>query len=256
MNPEENDIAKILANQTILMQQLTQDVAEIKIQNAAIQQTNANIEGAIKLINTNYEAMKHEINTLQKEKREQLEYIQQLEQKIRDVNFKSRPADIEIRNIPQVNGETCESLSKVVTSIGEVVGCPTAGIRDIYRLPGQSRPGQSSVARPIIVEFLTVMSKNNFLTAARNYNNNATSKEMKLQTQLMGLPGKPQPVYISEKTPASCRKLFRAARDFAKENDYKFCWVKNGNIFLRKREEEKQVLIKSEKCLHNLIQME
>ncbi|KAJ2954340.1 hypothetical protein O0L34_g2599 [Tuta absoluta] len=257
MKAQDIDIAEILSNQTILMQQLTQDFGDIKIQNAAIQQTNTKIEGAIKAMNANYEAMKQEITNLHKEKHEQLEYIQQLEHKIRDINFKSRPADLEIRNIPQVNSENCESLSKMVENIGQIVGCPIAQtrIRDIYRLPGQSRSSQSNAARPIIVEFMTVMAKNSFLKAARNHNNNATSKEMKLQTQELGLPGKPQPVYISEKTPGSCRKLFRVARDFVKENNYRFCWVKNGNIFLRKSEEEKQVLIKSEKCLQNLIEM-
>lgn len=191
--------------------------------------------------------MKMEVETLRKERREQQMYIENLEQKILDLQHKSRSSGIELRNIPQVSTESSSSLIKTMFYIGTTVGVRIGEteLRDIYRLPGKSTT--SSSPRPIIAEFTTVQTKQMLLSAVRKYNK-GRGRDDKLNTVGIGMPGERHPVYISEHLPASAKKLFYQAREFAKKKSFKFCWISNGNIFLRKIG-EKQILVSSEKCL-------
>lgn len=50
-------------------------------------------------------------------------------------------------------------------------------------------------------------------------------------------------LYINEFLSSSRRRLFVNAKLFCKENKFDFCWVKNGNIFIRKREGAKAIRI-------------
>lgn len=89
------------------------------------------------------------------------------------------------------------------------------------------------------------------LSAARNFNKNHNN-EGRLSSLSIGLAGEKRPIYISEHLPVSSRKLFFAAKEFAKLHKYEFCWSTNGNIFVRKSTGAKQILIKSELTLRAL----
>lgn len=252
-------ISKTLAEQTALINTILSDVGEIKIQNAQIKESNVEIHKSneairesMRFINKQFEDMKKEVEELRKERQQQKQYIENLEKKILDLQQKSRSSGIEIRNIPQENSETTSSLIKTICKIGDVTGVPIidSSIRDIYRLPGKSATPMSP--RPIIAEFLTVQDKQKLVSAVRSYNK-GKGKEDKMNTTLIGIPGKAQPVYIAEQLSGSSKKLFYLAREFARNNDYKFCWIANGGIFLRKREGDKQVIIQTEKCLQDLV---
>lgn len=140
-----------------------------------------------------------------------------------------------------------ENLINSVAKIGEAVGVPLlkSELRDIYRLPGKS---YGTSPRPIVAEFTTMPTKQAFLAAARAYNR-GKGKDDILNTATIGVPGERLPVYVVEHLPTSSKKLFHLSREFAKKNGYKYCWISNGNIFLRKQEGEKQVFVKSEECL-------
>lgn len=66
------------------------------------------------------------------------------------------------------------------------------------------------------------------------------------------MDGDRRPIYVAEYLPPSSRRLFFAAREFAKLKEFKFCWTNNGNVFLRKNEGDKQILIKTEQTLREL----
>ncbi|KAJ8734532.1 hypothetical protein PYW08_013782 [Mythimna loreyi] len=255
-------ITKLLEDQTTFMSKLFTDISEIKSQNIKIQESNAeirktngDIERSISFINQQFEDLKREVEDLKKERQEQRKYVECLEKKIIDLQMKSRSSAIEIRNIPQSDMETTAALIKTVCSIGNVVGkpIPETEIRDVYRLPGKStKDTAASTPRPIIAEFTKVQTKQDILSAVRSYNNKK-SKENKINSELIGIPGNRRPVYIAEQLSSSSKKLFYLAREFAIKHNFMFCWVSNGNIFLRKQTGDKQIIINSEKCLQNII---
>lgn len=252
---QDSSIAKQLADQTDLIAKLSSDIGEIKKQNNLIQasnaeicKTNAGIVQSLEFFNKQFEDLKREVETLRKERRDQQIYIENLEHKIIDLQRKSRSSGIELRNIPQEATESSTNLIKTVCNIGSVVGVRIAetDLRDIYRLPGKANT--STAPRPIVAEFSTVQTKQSLISAVRLYNK-GRGKDDKLNTSVMGIAGDRRPVYIAEHLPPSTKKLFYLAREFASKNAYKFCWISNGNIYLRKFEGDKQILVSSEKSL-------
>lgn len=246
--------------QTTLISKLAADINEIKNQNIKIQEsntaickTNSEIERSMLFMNQTFEDLKKQVEELKKERLEQRRYIETLEKQIVDLQQRSRSSGIEIRNIPFSATETPAGLLKTVSNIGKIVGLPIpdSEIRDIYRLPG--KPASASTSRPIIAEFSSVQTKIKMLSAVRSFNRVQKDKLQKLNTKQVDLPGNTQPIYVAEQLPASTKKLFYLARDFAKNNKYSFCWITNGYIYLRKAEGEKQILIKTEKCLQDLV---
>lgn len=253
---QEANISDLIASQTEMIRSLVTDVAEIKSQNVQIQKSNEDIERSMHFINTKFEEMRLEIKALKQERLEQADHIRSLENKIQELQQSSRPSGVELRNVPHSEGENHSTLVNTVNTIGHAVGIPSlqSEIRDIYRLPKVH--GKPETSRPIIVEFKSVQTKENLLSAVRHHNKKATKKEDKLNTQQIGITGSRQGVYISEQLPGSVKKLFFAARELTKSKGYSFCWVKNGNIFIRKSEGDKQILIKSEYQLKELFKSE
>lgn len=255
---QDANVSKHLTEQATLMNKLLADIGEIKSQNSEIKASNVEIRKAnekmvesMSFINRQFEDMKKEVEDLRKERLQQRQYIENLEKKILDLQHKSRSSGIEIRNIPQEVTETSSSLITTVSKICGTVGVSVQelSIRDVYRLPGKA--SSLTTSRPIIAEFSSVQTKQALMTAVREYNK-GKGKNEKLNTATIGLPGDPKPVYIAEQLPATTKKLFFQAREFAKNNKYQFCWISNSNIFLRKIEGDKQILIHSEKCLLDL----
>lgn len=257
---QDTHISKLLENQSSLIAKLASDIAEIKTQNTEIKSSNAEISRSnaelvhtMTFLNDKFEEMKAEIAGLKRERLEQNNYIQHLEKKIQDLKYKSRSSSIEIRNIPQAASETEANLISTVRKIGDVIGVPISEteLRDTYRLPG--KPAGPNTSRPLVVEFTSVQRKQKLLAAVRSYNKNKESVKDKLNTEIIGIMGQRYPVYIAELLPPSLRKLFFQAREFAKNNGFKYCWVTNGNIFLRKKEGDSHVLINSEERLQELV---
>lgn len=225
---------------------LTSDIAELKTQNLSIQKSNLEIEKSMLFMNQRFEDMNEQIDSLQKDRKEHLRTIDELEKKVTDIKQCSRGSSIEIRNVPAPDIESTTNLNQVVSNLSSVLQAPIKGIRDIYRIPGKA-----VTAKPIVVEFTTVQEKEHFITAAKNFNK-ARPKDVRLNTTLIGCQGNSQPIYITEYLPSSTKKLFYMAREFAKINKYEFCWTANGKVFLRKVHGAKHTLVKSEQHLLEL----
>ena len=54
-------------------------------------------------------------------------------------------------------------------------------------------------------------------------------------------------VYVNENMTPHYRQLFWRAKNYAKENNIKYVWFKNGKVLMRRSDEEKTVItVKSE----------
>lgn len=243
---QEANLNRVLAEQCVLMSKLTSDVTELKTQNLSLQKSNLEIEKSVEFMNQKFENMSIQIDNLQKEKKEYLHTINELQKQITDIKQCSRVSSIEIRNVPTPERESSSNLTKLVSNLGTILQTPIKGIRDIYRIPG--KPG---TCKPIVVEFTSVQEKELIIAASKSFNK-TRSKEERLNTSLIGCQGKPQPFYVAEYLPSTTKKLFYLAREFAKLNKYEFCWSVGGKVFLRKEHGGKHVLVKSEQFLHEL----
>lgn len=249
---QQEHFSKFSHEQSSSLAKLVSEVNQLKSQNLAIQKSNLEIEKNVSFINKQYDDLMKQIDALQKEKQVYRHCIENLEAKIVDLQQLSRSSCVEFRNVPIKDHESVEDLAAVITKVSTTVNVPlnNNNIRDVYRLPG--KPG---TARPIIAEFTTVQAKSMLLDSVSSFNKNQP-KEARLSTQNVGLPGDRRPIYVGEYLPASSRKLFFAAREFAKLNKFKFCWTANGSILLRKEEGAKRILVKSAQTLRDLAQVD
>lgn len=241
-------LSKLVSDQMALIARLVTDMAELKVQNSKIEKSNSEIEKSIMFVTEQYEDIKCQNKTLQEDLKRNRAYTETLERKIQDIQHKSRSSSIELRNVPKGEKETTPDLINLITSVGNVVNftISSSDIRDVYR-----RSGKPGTIGPIIAEFSTVQRKMGLLSSVRTFNSKQ-QKDYKLNTDLIGIPGKKQPIYVDEHLPGTVRTLFYQARIFAKQNGYNFCWTSNSNIFIRKHPGDKQILVTSETTLRDL----
>lgn len=122
-------------------------------------------------------------------------------------------------------------------------------LRDVYRVP--TKPDQSNSA--IVAEFSLTLLKESFLTATRNHRlSSIKSKTKQLNSSHLGLDGPKVEVYISEDLTPQASRLFYLSREFRKEMEYAYCWTANGLVYLRKKQGDPFILVRSEAQLQLL----
>ncbi|KAF6212291.1 hypothetical protein GE061_012813 [Apolygus lucorum] len=150
--------------------------------------------------------------------------IEEMKTKSNELEQQTRENIIEIVGVPSSpNEDLIDIMKKIGVGINLVV--KDEMVSDIYRTrPNMNLPGI------IIVEFVRKIDKRALLLAAK-------SKE--LTTHLIGLQTD-QPnskIYINNSLTYINRRLLKAAKDFKNEHNYRFVWVKNGKIMLKKSED-------------------
>ena len=218
---------------------LQQSLSEIIAQNAEIKEN-------ISFISKKYDEMVVRAEKLEAERKTDRIYINQLEDRVENLERIWNQSKIEIRNVPSKLGETREDLCKLVCDTANILEVPLAqhDIKDVFR--AKKKEGVSS----IIVDFAGTKTKADMLKCARKFNN--TNRVNKLNTTHINIPGPSKPIYVAESLTLKAQRLFYLARLFSKDHNYKFCWTSYGKVFLKKAEGEKQIPIKEESDLNNL----
>lgn len=135
-------------------------------------------------------------------------------------------------------------------SIAETLDVPvqTSDIRNIQRI-NTKKPEN----KPIIVDFTSVLTKEKLIEHCKKFN-----RTNKLTTSHLHIKGPSKPIFISENLTYKTRRLYFLARDFAKTNDYKYCWTAGGKVYIRKKEGEPTLRLNGEediKVLRNELKL-
>lgn len=231
--------------QSILLNKLINEVADIKQQNKEIKNSNEEIERSLEFLNFQYEEMKSKVNDLQKERKEHVTQIFYLEKKVEDLERNIKSSSIEIRNVPVIDKhESKDDLTLLVQNTCKVlkIDVPNNAIRDVYRLRAKNNKNDT-----IIADFSSILVKNKVILGLKSFNND--NPEQKLNSAIIGIKGQSCPIYISESLTAKGRRLFFLARELAKTQNFKYCWTSNGRVFLRKTSDTAHIEVKSENQL-------
>lgn len=174
--------------------------------------------------------------------------IMMLEAKMDDQERQQKNFDIEIRGVPEIEGE---NLQNILFNISKKINTTTTtnDIETSFRAPGRTIPTKT---RPIIVRFKHVHLRNDFLNCTKKYNMNAVLKEDKLNTSSIGLSGPRTPVFISEHLTSTNKRLFYLAKKTATEKKLAYVWIKSGRVYIRQTPESRAILITSENTLLTL----
>ncbi|CAH2217102.1 jg3102 [Pararge aegeria aegeria] len=208
---------------------------------------NSEMRTSIDFLSNTCDSLNTRIDDLQSERKNYLHQLQLMEEKLETLERKSKSTCIEIRNIPQSNTETKDSLINTAINISKKINVSLQphDINDIFRINSREQ-----TRKTIIVDLASVILKEKIVKMYRIYN-----KKQRLDTEFLKIENTPTPIFISENLTFKVKKVFFLAREFAKTKDYRYCWVSNGKVFLRRREGEKYLRIRDETELLKLKEM-
>lgn len=201
---------------------------------------NLEFKKSLSFVTKQYDDIIEKMDNIESERKTNVAYINQLETKVEHLERILCLTKMEMRNIPKNEGETKQDLHRIVSETSKVleISLEKRDIKDIYRI--NKKGGSSS----IMVDFVSVTTKENILQKARTFNRN--NAQNKLNTTHLKLPGELKPIYLSESLTMKAQRLFYLARKFAGENGFKFCWTSFGKVFLRQKEGYQHIHVKNE----------
>lgn len=217
--------------------------AEIKNMSEQIRE----LKDSMAFFNTRYEDLKsilEERNTLVeilKSDNDKLKStVSDLTNRLHLVEQNMRDSNIEINGIPE---HKQENLTKVIEQLAKTIDAPVTG-EDILHITRAAKMSKdNSRPRSVIVKLRAPRQRDAILASVSSFNKK-NNKE-KLHTQHLGLGGPCKPVFVSEHLSPTNKSLHAATRLRAKECNYKFTWVRNGRIFVRKDEFSEAFLIRN-----------
>lgn len=216
-----------------------------------IKETNANIENSLAFVTTQNEELKKKIELLENKAIEDRKYIAILEDKIEHMQQDSRKSNFEIKNVPTRPNESKSDLLDLVTCLSNTIGCEIqkSDIKDIYRVRGKN---ESTKNTPIVVETSSTLLKNEVLKMSKAYN---IKHKTKLRAQHLGFrTSEDTPIFINDHLTAKGARLHFLARDLIKHKLYKYCWTAYGKVYLRKNDDSRVILIRSESQIQGILQ--
>lgn len=172
---------------------------------------------------------------LVKENVEMKKEIKDLKLEVIELKQYSRRTNIEITNIPETPDE---DISQLLAKIGEISDCNLSENTVIaHRIPSYNKDRP----KPIVVQLTSKPVKDILLKKL---------KDRKIKSSEISPRFKEFPVYFNEHLAPELKKLFYQARKFKTDNEFTYCWVRDGKIFLRKDQSSKIFRIKSEEDLN------
>ncbi|KAJ8704384.1 hypothetical protein PYW08_005156 [Mythimna loreyi] len=216
----------------------------------SLREQNAELTKSVETMSHKYDEILSRIKLLEDTKKEDTRYIKSLEQKIDNLERKTRASGIEIRNIPKMKpdkSETKSDLCLIAQQMGKTlnISIQDSDIKDIYRITAKDS------SNPIITEFTSVLMKEKVLAAVKAFNKTKQKGE-KLNTTHFIKTDAVKPVFVAETLTQKTQKIFYLARAFQKDYGYDFCWTSRGIVYLRKSTGSAQIKIEFEADLEKL----
>lgn len=160
----------------------------------------------------------------------------------------SRDHNVEIQGVPESRSE---NLLGIFKNLCAAVSTPFADndIRGFRRVAKIDRT--SDRPRNIIITLSSPRLRDLLLSAVHRYNK-SNAKDM-LSSRHLGITVDSRRVYVVEHISPESKQIHAASRKFARDNSYKYVWVKYGQVFLRKDDNSNAVRVKSCDFLKSLV---
>lgn len=188
------------------------------------------------------------IKKLENENQELRRSVESLTKEMNQLQQQSRSSNLEIQCVPESRSENVYTLVKQLSSKvkcdlldKDILHCTRIAKQD----PKTLRP------RAIVVKFSSQRIRDTVLATCIKYNKQ--NPKDKLHAAHLGIScDNIVPVYVSEHLSPENKSLHAATRKKAKEHNYKYVWVRNGHIFLRKNDSSERIVINSIEKLNSL----
>ncbi|KAI4462955.1 l1 transposable element-related [Holotrichia oblita] len=186
------------------------------------------------------------VNSLKQELSEVKAECQLLRQEVENLNQYTRINNVEICGVPEVKNE---NLVAIVKKIGEVcnVGLADGDIdacHRVFRYPAASS-SQPTAPKNIIVKFVNRTRKHDLLAAVRK------NKLPGLNASLLGFNNENK-IFVNDHLSPYNKILLRKCKQFCKTAQYKYCWVADCKIFIKKSDTARAIRVLDENILGKL----
>ena len=197
-----------------------------------LQKENDALKLELKTTNKKVEELDQKITNMAKIETQ----VKQVEAKQNDKDQYERNRNLEIANVATCRNEVIEDTMERIAHCFGVPNYDFIQIDKVHRLPAKKDPSISS----IIVQFKYRHDRDHWL----NF-----KKKIVTNDACFG-GGNPTRIFLNEQMTPYYRQLFWKTKEFAKENELKFVWFKDGKLRVRRDEGSKEVIIaQSEKDL-------
>ncbi|XP_047036444.1 uncharacterized protein LOC124642175 [Helicoverpa zea] len=196
---------------------LRQDVQDIK---AELANLSPNFSQHVAKFNSILEAKDQEIKSLKLT-------ISQFQTTLSVLEQSSLRNEIEVCGVPEQNAE---NLTHILMTMSQKlnVELQETDIDVISRAGPRPKIGNDSTkSRPIVVKLIRKAKRDELLRAAKS-RKNLTSENI--------VNTSPSNIYLNERVTKEKRLLFREARARTRTYGFRFCWMRDGNIYIRKNE--------------------
>lgn len=218
---------------------------EVSSINKAMNYMSDQVEDIFVKYNESQDLMK----TLQKREGEMQSSIKNLTARINQLEQNARSRNIEIQCIPE---KKSENLISIVKQLSNVVGLDLQDENIIHVTRTAKVNPESKRPRSVIVELSNTRVRDSFLAAVIKFNRLKSNNSDKLNSTHLGYSGPTSAIFVTEHLSPANKSLHAAARQIAKEKDYKYVWVRGGRIFMRKNDISSYIYIKDDSVLSNL----
>lgn len=256
-------IKGLFREQNFSLSKVCSDLGEIKQQMLDIKSTNESIVQEFSVLKTDITKLKSEkvstdskISSLESELAQTKLFESTLSEQLLAKEQQGRLNNLEISGMPQLKSENLNSiLNLMAIKIGfNLVPGDIDYIHRVRRFTTDTKKSKDKEADTelegsdndtpipnIIVRFTQRTRKNNFLAAVR--------ARRGLNTVDLNLVGPSRPVFVNDHLAPHNKLLYKQARQLGKDHGYKYIWVNDGKIRLRKSETSKPILIADESDL-------
>ncbi|CAB0004854.1 unnamed protein product, partial [Nesidiocoris tenuis] len=169
--------------------------------------------------------MKSDVQKLESENQKLKSSVDNLQTKVDYLEQESRRMNIEVHGVPETRNEDCEKIVKDLASFLEV----DIDLKRAFR----AGPMKSDRSRKILVELKSEESREAIANAAKRNEELVASRFSK------SWPSKR--IYINENLTGYRANLLHQTKMFAKQANYKYVWIKNYNVYMRKTEGDRAI---------------
>nr|CAI5824334.1 unnamed protein product [Callosobruchus analis] len=213
-------------------------------------QSRAVMSGQLTDIMNKLQEMDKKYDSLLQRYSEQVKINEDLQTEVTEIKNKLNKAEQKlltnnmiVHGIPFAENE---NPKEIVKNIGKFLQIPADQYNfDCYRLgkDNNSSSNSNKTFLPIKVAFEEAEMKNQFIKSPKRF---------QLKCQSIGLRSN-NTIFLNHDLTKTNLELLKKAQQFKKENHYKFLWIKNGSILLRKEEKSKVVMVQTEQDIANLV---
>lgn len=212
-------------------------------------------EATLSFFNSVYEDMKNNlsekttlITNLQKDNETLQNTVKDLSGRLNSVEQHMRIENIEINGVPENKSEV---LCNMTLQLAKIVDCPLTD-KDIINATRVYKSNKNDDRpRSVVLKMRSADLRDSLLAAVQTFNKK--NPKDKLCSHHLGIGGQAVPIYLSEHLSPTNKSLHAQTRHKAKEMKYKFVWVRNGRILVRKTETSQAIQIRNEDSLKLIV---